>query len=79
MFSPSSVLRGLKPSLLLPKMSPTFQFFPPDEDLTEPFPRFRHLLQAMQRAISRERGTDTAAAINTEELTSAGMREEVTP
>lgn len=47
MFSPSSVLRGLKPSLLLPKMSPTFQCFfpfPPAPEVIVPFPRFRHLL-----------------------------------
>ena len=73
--SPSSVFNGLNPSLLLPRISPTFQFFPLLDELAPiivPFPLFLHLLQARHIAINIEIGTEMAAATSTEELTSAG-------
>lgn len=73
--SPSSVLSGLKPSLLLPSMSPTLQFLSPwRPDLAlaamVPRPRLRHLLIMRQSATSSDSGTETAAAITTLECTS---------
>ena len=55
-------------------MSPTLQFLP---DLAPapapvPRPRFLHLRHARITAISREIGTEMAAATTTEEFTSAG-------
>ena len=66
----------MKPSLLLPRMSPTLQFLPDllalEAAAIVPRPLFLHLLTARQRAIRRVRGTEMAAAITTEEFTSAG-------
>lgn len=74
--SASSVLRGLKPSLLRPRMSPTLQFLPDLLALAAaalvPLPLFLHLLTARQSAIRSVRGTEMAAATTTEEFTSAG-------
>ena len=69
----SSVSRGLKPSLFLPRRPPTPQSLALGRPSLPagPRPRLLHRRTARHRATTRESGTEMAAATSTELLTPA--------